>query len=145
MLKNWAMLLTALVAFQAMGLQLLCFCGHCPISQTWGIHADAEGQGEHSCCAEALDAQAAAQGVGQLSDGGPCCGDDHHLSNQDANVHDQPRACPEPAQLAADLDPGPWSRTGLPSPRELGADRWARGPPGAAPTAVLHFSQRRLI
>lgn len=145
MLKTWAMLLTALIAIQAMGLQLLCFCGHCPISVTLGVETPAPAEGDHSCCAKHLDEQAAALGLGQLSDGAPCCGDDHQLHNQDANLQESGKAWAAPVLAVALLAPQPWAVASLQLQSALAGQRWARGPPKAPPPKLIDTLQHRLI
>jgi hypothetical protein len=144
-LKTWAMLLTALIAIQAMGLQLLCVCGHCPTSLALGVHAQESGEGDHSCCAGALDDQAAAQGIGQLSDGAPCCGDEHQLHNQDANIHEADKACTGPLLVATALDTGAWMAQRRFAQGELAGLRGARGPPDAPPPKLILSLQHLLI
>ena len=145
MLKTWAILLTALVAIQAMGLQLLCFCGHCPTSLALGVHAQESGEADHSCCAGALDDQAAALGIGQLSDGAPCCGDDHQLHNQDANIHESDLGCIGPQPVATALDTGAWMAQRRMTQADQAGLRWARGPPDAPPPKLILSLQHRLI
>lgn len=145
MLKTWAMLLTALIAVQAMGLQLLCFCGHCPISVAVGIAAEPSTDGDHSCCAAHLDEQAAALGLGQLSDAAPCCGDDHQLHNQDANLQEPSQALSVVALAWTALALTPWTDVQGPAPSALAGQRWARGPPDAPPPRLIATLQHRLI
>ncbi len=145
-MKGWATALTLLLLVQAMGLQLLCFCGHCPISHTLGLSAAAaDDESAHSCCAKALDDQAAELGVGQATAGGECCGDQHQLSGAAATAQTQPDPAVAHPPLAEPLPP-PFGAAALAS-TENGrhATLWARGPPGAAPPNLPIALHRLLI
>lgn len=136
-----------LVAVQAMGLQLLCFCGHCPTSLALGVVAlDSESaEPIHSCCAKALDEQAEEQGLGQATSGGPCCRDQHQLRAADVTAQSQP----DPAVAnppAAEALPPSFGHAQL---ALAGNDRttatWARGPPDAQPPNLAISLHRLLI
>lgn len=154
--RGCATAIVVLLAIQAMGLQLLCFCGHCPASLALGWHADDDDDADadagagagaelpHDCCAHALDDQAELLGVGQATSGGPCCGDAHQLLTADATAQD-PRdlsvSCPlAVALLSPDFRLITKSYLGAQSSAWL----WARGPPGA-PATDLAIAQRRLL
>lgn len=135
-----------LLAVQAMGLQLLCFCGHCPTSFALGVVAiDSENnEATHSCCAAALDEQAEAQGLGQASNGGPCCRDQHQLRAADVTAQSQPDpAVAHPPQ--AEPLPPPFDTAHLAAVGDWRAtSAWARGPPLARPPN-LSISLHRLL
>lgn len=144
--RGWAMAMVVLLALQAMGLQLLCFCGHCPTSRTLGIQAtDAVGEEAlHSCCAKALDEQAIQLGVGQATADAPCCGDEHQLRAADATAQGPREVAVHPALvigvLRPDFDTAELTQLG----RERAAASWARGPPDT-PAADLAILQQRFL
>ncbi len=61
---------------QLLGLNVLCFCGHCPASQILLPSAPAEEAAEHACCHHQQEADDVDASLPVLA-GQSCCGDDH--------------------------------------------------------------------
>ncbi len=134
--------MTALVFVQALSLQILCFCGHCPRSQALGISADAVAQAEpvHACCRQAQverEAAAAQISAAQIATQA-CCGDAHSLRELPALVPiDTQIPLPTLALLTV---PMPSIATRQPGHQDL-PGAWVRstGPPGAREPLFVQF------
>lgn len=61
---------------QLLGLNVLCFCGHCPASQILLPAEPQEDVAEHACCHHADAADEGDETLPALA-GQSCCGDDH--------------------------------------------------------------------
>lgn len=132
---------TLLVFAQALSLQLLCFCGHCPRSLALGVGdslAQTEPEPLHACCHQArleqIDQDAAAHQVNAQG----CCGDDHSVRDLPALApSDTPLSLPALALLTVQIAS---IETQLPSRQEL-ARAWVRstGPPGAREPFFLQY------
>ncbi len=105
-----------LLLAQAIGLNLLCFCGSCELSQAIGLHAD--GEQEHPCCREAKARER--QEVRKhttVSGEHRCCDGAHGVTSVDANVCERqavtsPQAVPVFVALPQGTDgPQPHQRT----------------------------------
>lgn len=130
---------TLLVFVQALSLQLLCFCGHCPRSFAVGVRADDRADAEdatpvHACCRHAREEALAAPHV----QGQGCCGDEHSVHVLPALVRTDV-AMAAPALAYASL-PRRWRAPDLPSQQQL-ARAWLQttGPPGHRPPLFLEL------
>lgn len=89
-------LVAVLLLAQCLGLQQLCLCGSCAISEALGLGAAPEPAHAHSCCAERARAEAAAESHDTrprlVQAGDPCgCGAKAHARYDEPAVHrDQP-------------------------------------------------------
>ena len=122
---------------QLLGLNVLCFCGHCPASQVlWPAGPDAE-VAEHACChhAEAAeDVEAALPSLAAQS----CCGDDHAWRPAAALSSDGQPPLPVVAALILPVPPALSARDRLHT-RPIPPQFLARGPP-PVPLYLRHLS-----
>jgi hypothetical protein len=132
---------------QTVGLQVLCFCGACPLSHALGVGAPevaaVEAEAPHACChgqdaAEPVDAAAS-----QLAADVPCCGDRHTLTTPAATLPVQHTGLvPTPDLASVALPPAlveaKFHTLAVATPRS------ARGPPDAH-TVPLYLRQAALL
>lgn len=121
------------VLVQALGLQLLCLCGHCPRSEALGLVTRAAPA--HACCHAATAAQPGpAADLSAVQD--PCC-DDAHAARAPLAVLERPHAEPQWLALAVVAMPAPALAFGPGSAALLPVVR-SRGPPGPNQPIWLH-------
>lgn len=142
MFKLLASTVTLLLLVQALGLQLLCFCGSCPTSAALGLTAaSAPDPLEHPCCharhvAEQQQAQQgpsrtrdhSAHAGAQLVDRHSCCAANHAVSLLTATAPSRPGDWGSQPELYVVLRTCPAPLAVLTQVEQVGPQR-ARGPP----------------
>ncbi len=128
---------------QALGVSLLCFCGHCPTSAALGMVAD-PGEQLHACCKQHQDELAkAAAGKPMWAAHESCCAGSHELVRTQAEAPSPPHV-PQPLVQIADAAQPSLQAPALPPPALRGTWTWSRGPPG--PThASLYLRNASLL
>jgi len=122
-----------LLLAQSVGINLLCFCGSCELSQSIGVGNAAP---EHPCCREAR-ARERLEASKHTTVSGPhrCCADDHALTRVDANVRDRDaNAAPDSAPVFVALHHA--FAAALPQARTVAASLRSRAPPNRSASAL---------
>jgi hypothetical protein len=118
------------VLVQALALQLLCLCGHCP--RSWALGVGEPLPVAHACCHQAEVPEPGAQ----LRADSDCCGAKHTLTTVPAVERAQVSHSPDSSTLLAIQTPLLADSAVLP-PVRLHTPTLARGPPGLGPPLYL--------
>lgn len=134
-----------LLLIQALGLQLVCLCGACDLSQAWSSGLGlpvAPHEGEvHDCCKRAMDQ--AHPGAAGLTGNTDCCGNKHAVQAPESTTPERQAALDLHATSLAVLSPTLATPAVLPTLIALGSVQ-ARGPPGP-PAVPLFLTHQALL